>query len=159
MAKKPDCGIYCTTEPMGDSIPAGKLVFYHNHGDPGPGLYLPSDWTNNRAVFHERGNTVADEQYAQTLKALLPEGMYRVVDAFYCCDKKCRLFEQEMLVQLGYNGAAEPLLFVPELVQGAVVLPEEGTRLDQRQLTHLTLLKVHVADTSDDEQPVDPRLN
>ncbi len=44
----------------------GGVVFYHNHGDPGPGVYLPREWKNNRAVFHDEGTTVTDPAYAQT---------------------------------------------------------------------------------------------
>lgn len=35
------CGLYRTTRPIPDAVPAGVLVYYHNHGDPGPGVYLP----------------------------------------------------------------------------------------------------------------------
>jgi hypothetical protein len=60
------CGIYRTTVPIAAAVPAGVLVYYHNHGEPGPGVYLPRDWRNNRAVFHEGGTTVPDERYAGT---------------------------------------------------------------------------------------------
>jgi hypothetical protein len=38
MADLPPCGIYRTSQPLGDHVPAGQLVFFHNHGDPGPGI-------------------------------------------------------------------------------------------------------------------------
>jgi hypothetical protein len=146
MPDKLPCGIYRTTEPIGDDVPAGVLVYYHNHGDPGPGVYLPSAWSNNRASFAEHGTTVPDERYAETLEALLPEGFYRVVEGFYCCEQKCQFFEQDLLVQLGYNGDAQPILFVPELIDGAVALPAEGTLVDDAQLARLKPLKIPIGE-------------
>lgn len=149
----PPCGIYRTTKPIDDAIPAGILVFYHNHGDPGPGVYTAHRWKNNKAVFHEQGTTVPDEHYARSLEPLPPEGFYRVAKPFYCCEKKCQLYEEEMLVQLGYNGDAEPLLFLPELVEGSLTVPDEGKFVDEWQLEALVLLKVAEGD------PPDPMLN
>jgi len=144
------CGIYRTTEPIGESIPAGVLVYYHNHGDPGPGVYLPLDWKNNRAIFDEEGTTVPDEDYAATLLPLLPEGFYRVAEPFYCCEEQCQYFEQDLLVQLGYNGDAQAILFIPELIEGAMALPAEGTLVDDAQLSQLAALKVPVGDVPAD---------
>jgi hypothetical protein len=136
------CGLYRTTRPIGDAIPAGALVYYHNHGDPGPGVYLPKDWHNNRAIFHEHGTTVPDARYAQTLAPLLPEGFYRVTEGFHCCEERCTFFEEDQLVQLGYNGDADPILFVPELVDGAITLPTTGTRVDSVRLARISPLKL-----------------
>ncbi len=47
-----------------------------------------------------------------------------------------------MLVQLGYDGDGQPILFVPELVEGAVALPMEGTLVDEDQLSRLRVLKI-----------------
>ena len=50
----PPCGLYRTVKPIG-SIEAGRLVYFHNHGDPGPGLYFPESWSAQpRAVLQER---------------------------------------------------------------------------------------------------------
>ena len=35
-------------------------------------------------------------------------------DEFTCCSKRCRTYEPGLLVQLGYDGEARALLFVPE---------------------------------------------
>jgi hypothetical protein len=136
------CGIYRTTAPLEDAVAADVLIFYHNHGDPGPGLYLPREWKNNRAVFGDDGITLPHEDYADTLEALLPEGFYRVAEPFYCCEKRCQYYEQDMLVQLGYNGNAEAIVFVPEMIDGALALPAEGTLVHESQLGKLRALKV-----------------
>ncbi len=137
----PPCGLYRTRREVA-GVPAGRLVYFHNHGDPGPGIYLPAAWKANRAQWHGHGHTLASPEDAAALEPLAVEGFYRVVDAFHCCEKKCRLFEAGTLVQLGYNGAADPLLFVPELVDTGLSIPERGTRVDREAIAKLELLKV-----------------
>ena len=36
----PACGLYRTLLPIGD-LEAGRLVYFHNHGNPGAGVYFP----------------------------------------------------------------------------------------------------------------------
>jgi len=142
--KLPPCGLYRTTREVA-GIPADRLVYFHNHGDPGPGLYLPTSWKGNRVEWQPRGHTLeSPETDASTLEALAAQGFYRVVESFHCCDKECRLFEPDTLVQLGYNGAAEPLLFVPLLEESALSIPERGTRIDRDRIARLRALKVAV---------------
>ncbi len=141
MSKRP-CGLYRTTLAIEDDIQPGTLVYYHNHGEPGPGVYLPREWINNRALFHESGTTVPDADYAETLEPLPEEGLYRVVGAFYCCEDRCQHFEEELLVQLGYNGGAEPILFVPSMVDGLLQFPDSGTIVEGWKLEQISPLKV-----------------
>jgi hypothetical protein len=138
------CGIYRTTVALGEAVPAGMLVYFHNHGEPGPGVYLPREWRGNRAVFQERGTTVTDERYIESLEPLLAEGLYRVTEPFTCCEKKCSLFDEDQLVQLGYDGQGRAILFLPELIDGAVTLPEHGTRVEAWQLQRLRPLRISV---------------
>jgi hypothetical protein len=140
------CGIYRTTAPIEETVPEGALVFYHNHGDPGPGVYLPTEWKNNRAIFAEDGITVPEGAYAQSLEPLIPEGFYRVVEPFHCCEERCQFYEKDLLVQLGYNGDAEPILFLPEMIEGALALPTTGTIVDDWKLAKLKPLKVLVGE-------------
>jgi hypothetical protein len=141
MDELPPCGIYLTTRALGE-IPAGRLVFFHNHGDPGPGVYLPAGWRANRAHFAERGHTLSSPEDAASLTPLAAEGLYVVSQPFFCCEKRCRRYERDELVQLGYNGAAEPILFTPELVASGVALPETGSRIDEQRIVHLRKLRV-----------------
>lgn len=141
----PPCGLYRTTAAIGD-VPAGRLVYFHNHGDPGPGIYQPSGWVANRARFHAHGTTLPDPAAAATLEPLAPEGFYRVTEPFYCCAQRCRLFEVDSLVQLGYDGSATPILFVPEIVDGRLVVPEMGTRIDRSRMERIRMLRVAVVD-------------
>jgi hypothetical protein len=138
----PRCGIYRTTRPLGDAVPAGRLVYFHDHGEPGPGVYLPVSWKLNRAVWSERGDTIPDEAWARSLRPLPREGLYRVREPFHCCPKKCRLFEAGLLVQLGYDGEARPILFVPEWTSSGLAIPAQGTLVDDEKLAKLDELKV-----------------
>jgi len=137
----PPCGLYRTVAPIGDVAP-GRLVYFHNHGDPGPGLYFPERWTANRAHFSPNGTTLPIVFDPSALVALPAEGFYRVATAFFCCEKRCVRFEPEAFVQLGYNGAGRALLFVPELASGAITVPERGTPINDAALANLVALQV-----------------
>jgi len=150
MADLPPCGIYRTGRPLGDHVPAGRLVFFHRHGDPGPGVYLPRGWTGNRARWHEQGHTIPSTEWAATLIPLPPEGLYRVREAFTCCARRCRTYEPDLLVQLGYDAAARPLLFVPVWTDTGLAVPEIGSAVDDDRLAHLAPLKVAEAEGQPD---------
>jgi hypothetical protein len=126
-------------------IPEARLVYFHNHGEPGPGLYLPDGWSGNRARFSRRGHLLGSPERAADLLPLPEEGFYRVQARFFCCEKHCRQYEPDMLVQLGYDGAASPILFDPSWRGAALVLPERGTRIDYDVLPSLMPLKVQLA--------------
>lgn len=130
------------TKKATTGIDAGRLVYFHNHGNPGPGLYLPERWNHNRAQFSASGRTIDDAFDPSALQPLPREGFYRVTATFHCCAKKCRTFEPDMLVQLGYDGAARPLLFVPELTPQGMRIPDRGSLLDDDVLPNLAALRV-----------------
>ena len=141
--KLPACGIYKTTRALGE-VPAGRLVYFHNHGEPGPGVYLPERWQGNRAEFAQRGFTLPQpyEQSATALSPLTEEGFYRVREGFYCCPKTCRRFEPGLLVQLGYDGSGEAILFTPELAPQSLTLPTSGSLVGRAELGKLERLLV-----------------
>ena len=139
----PPCGLYQTTGPIGP-VDAGRLVYFHNHGNPGPGIYLPKEWRYNRAEFEENGHQIDDPGLVRFLRPLPPEGFYRVVEPFHCCDKQCRLFDEDVLLQLGYNSQAEPILFVPELVDSMFAIPAKGWKTTLDALGNLSQLRVPV---------------
>ena len=139
-AELPPCGLYRTVKPFGN-VESGRLVYFHNHGNPGAGVYFPEKWHSNRAEFSPNGVPVPEDFDPRSLRALPAEGFYRVAKAFFCCEKKCVQFEPEAFVQLGYNGAGRALLFVPELGGGSITVPERGTMIDDPVLVHLVHLK------------------
>lgn len=139
--KLPPCGLYRTTAPVG-SIPEGRLVYFHNHGEPGPGLYLPSGWKANQVELQPRGVLLPSPDDVRLLEPLPAEGFYRVTRSFYCCDKHCRSFEPDLLLQLGYNASGDAILFAPELVDGMLAIPSQGSRIDPINFANLEMLKV-----------------
>ena len=146
----PPCGLYRTVLPIGN-VEAGRLVYFHNHGNPGPGVYFPERWNHNRATFSQNGVTLPPEVDAsKALHALPAEGFYRVTKAFFCCEKECTRFEPDTLVQLGYNGAAKALLFVPELGASGMRIPDRGTLIDEAAFASIAALKVPTSEAKDD---------
>lgn len=137
----PPCGLYRTVKPVGD-VPVGRLVYFHNHGNPGAGVYLPERWNTNRAQFAANGHTVPKEFDGSELQPLPPEGFYRVKAPFHCCEKQCVKYEPTAFVQLGYNGAGRALMFIPELGAGRIDVPEKGTFVDDAVLANLEPLAV-----------------
>ena len=145
----PPCGLYRTIQPIG-GLEAGRLVYFHNHGNPGPGLYFPERWKHNRAHWSERGTTVPADFDPRALHALPAEGFYRVKTPFHCCEKQCVKFEPEQMVQLGYNGAGQGILFIPTLQGGAITTPERGTVINDEAFEHIAQLKFPEAEARDD---------
>jgi len=139
----PPCGLYRTIGPIG-SVEQGRLVYFHNHGNPGPGLYRPKEWRFNRAQFEENGQMLDDPGLVRFLQPLPAEGFYRVAESFHCCEKRCRLFEEDALLQLGYNADAEPILFVPELVDSMFAIPAKGWKTTPEVFSKLQGLRVPV---------------
>lgn len=138
----PPCGLYRTTKQINEGIPAGRLVYFHNHGNPRAGVYYPEKWVTNRAVFSERGTMVPEKFDGAGLHPLPAEGFYRVTAKFHCCPKKCVEYQPDTFVQLGYNGEGKALVFVPELGTGMINVPERGMFVDDDGLVNLQLLMV-----------------
>ncbi len=84
----PPCGIYRTTAKIG-GIDPGRLVYYHNHGDPGPGLYFPERWLNNpRPVVVAGHDRAAPRSSRRGCGRCSRKRFYRVTREFTCCAKK-----------------------------------------------------------------------
>jgi hypothetical protein len=156
MTKLPECGLYRTIAPIA-GIPADRLVYFHNHGDPGPGFYFPESWAQNRARFSAKGTTAPADFDPKALLPLPAEGFYRVTAPFFCCAKQCVRYEPETFVQLGYNGNGKPLVFTPELGIHGMALPERGTVIDDVAFAHLVQLKVSESTATSNESLALPR--
>lgn len=155
-AEKVRCGLYLTMEPIAGTIEAGKLVFFHNHGEPGPAVHRTISYRHNKAIFSRRGIELPFDGYERTLKPLLAEGFYRVLREFSCCEKRCRMFREGTLIQLGYKEDGKPILFVPEWTYKGLVLPSKGTRVSEGDLSALESVKVVRAFRRQDLEPTEP---
>ena len=148
----PPCGLYRTTRDI-SGVPEGRLVYFHNHGKPGPGVYLPESWHRNRARFSPKGTTLPALEDAGALAPLPAEGLYVVNETFTCCEKRCVEYQPGMLVQLGYQASAQALLFVPEWRAGEFILPERGNAVDTEVAKKMTRLRVPDVRAPDDVAP------
>lgn len=128
------CGLYRTTTALPgreDAVPAGRLVYYHNHSDEGPPLVLlPAANAHNRWTFQERGYLASDPDYPATLEPLPKEGLYVMRSHFHPTGGV--VVAERTLVQLGYNTAGDPILFVPVVEGNAIRFPATGYRFETR---------------------------
>jgi len=102
-----------------------------------------------RARFSSKGVVLPEPSLAETLEPLAVEGLYRVDAEFACCDNRCRTFPKGALVQLGYNGSGEPILFEPAWSDSGLSFPTRGQRIDAQKIESLSRLRV----AEDGQQP------
>ena len=151
--KLPPCGLYRTTAPMpgrSEQVPAGRLVYMHNHSQQGPPLVLlPARNVHNRWIFHDRGYLVRDLAYLDTLRSLPAEGFYVLVEHLHVTGA---VLPERSLVQLGYDLAGRPILFPARRVENTIVFPDRGFRFDHDAL----LARIEPAGFVVGEEPVAP---
>jgi hypothetical protein len=127
------CGLYRTTLPLPereDQVGARRLVSFHNHSDDGPPIVLlPKSNTNNRWSFHERGYLVRDQDWLATLVRLPAQGLYVLKKHFH--PPGGAVVRERTLLQLGYNAAGDPILFVPSYKDNAIAFPTTGYRFEK----------------------------
>jgi hypothetical protein len=128
-ATLPKCGIFRTTKPLPgqeEGVPANRLIYFHNHSQQGePMLVMPKSNTNNRWDWQERGFLIKDPAFPATLAPLLPEGIYILKTAF---NSEGRTIPEKALVQIGYNQAAEPILFMGRWEGNNINFPTKGMK-------------------------------
>jgi hypothetical protein len=138
----PDCGLYRTTRPLPgheDEVPAGALVYFHNHSDSGlPVVIAPDHNVHNRWHFHGAGIAFRGLSWADSLTKLLGEGFYTL--------RKALAFEggewpQSALVQLGYTKSGDPILFIAQvraqLQENDLFFSDRGLSVNRDQLALL----------------------
>ncbi len=111
-------------------LPAGVLVYFHNHSTQGPPVVHPADSNrHNRWRFRASGVPITDSSYLSTLEPRKAEGFYRLRKHFH--PDAGRVVAANTLVQLGYNRAGEPIIFFPNRSDdtNALVFPTEGMRI------------------------------
>ena len=105
----PDCGLFRTTKPLPEheaEVPAGVLVYFHNHSDSGlPVVIVPDHNVHNRWHFHGAGIPFRGLSWADSLVQLPAEGFYML--------RKALTFDggewpKAALVQLGYTQVGRP---------------------------------------------------
>lgn len=132
-APLPDCGLYRTGTALAahaEEVPAGILVYFHNHSEQGAPLVLtPHANHDNRWQFHERGWLVrGDPAFLAGLTALKPQGLYVVRGHVHISRED--LLPERSLVQLGYDRNARTILFPGRMEGNAIRFPERGYGFD-----------------------------
>ncbi len=145
----PDCGLYRTTKPLPEregEVPAGVLVYFHNHSDSGlPVVILPDHNVHNRWHFHGSGIPFRGLSWADSLVKLPAEGFYML--------RKSLTFEggewpKAALVQLGYTRNADAILFIgqvrAQLQENDLFFSDRGVSVEREKLAILEPLQVFV---------------
>ena len=145
----PACGLYRTTKALPEheaEVPPGVLVYFHNHSDSGlPVVIVPDHNVMNRWHFHGAGIPFRGLSWADSLVSLPAEGFYSL--------RKGLEFEggswpKGALVQLGYNKAGDPILFIgqqqAQLDANVLFFSDRGVGIKREQLALLEALSVYV---------------
>lgn len=138
----PDCGLYLTTKPLPgheDRVPAGTIVYFHNHSDSGLPSVLPPDHNIfNRWHFHGPSIEFRGLSWADTLKKLAAEGFYTLKREFAFDGGS---YPKGALVQLGYTQAGDPILFIGRVRAGMqendLFFSDKGVKITREQLSLL----------------------
>ena len=124
----PPCGIYRTGAALNgkeEQVPAGRLVMFHNHSEQGPPLVLlPQSNTANKWTFHTHGFLVEDDEFVERMIPLMPEGYYILKEHIHVTEQE--IIPDRTLVQLGYNGKGEGILFPGRFEGNNIAFPEKG---------------------------------
>jgi hypothetical protein len=144
----PDCGIFRTTQALPgheEEVPAGALVYFHNHSDSGlPQVILPDHCLHNRWHFRGPGVVFRSLAWVASLHPLPAQGFYFL--------KEDLVFDggswpRHTLVQLGYSRRAEPILFIAQerasLQENDLFFSDKGVRIDPEVLDILVPLVLY----------------
>lgn len=139
----PRCGLYRTTRPLSEDVPAGVLVNLHTHD--APVVHLPVFSSFNRWQWDKEGRPVRARSDLETLRALPPEGYYVLRQDVRFDEAK---WPAGSLVQLGYDRAATPLLFLAQrrfhLAENTLFFAERGMPFEHESFERaLEALVVH----------------
>jgi hypothetical protein len=141
-----DCGLYRAVKALPgseDKIPAGALIYFHNHSansSPLPSV-IPCDHNiQNRWHFHEETaiNNVRSPSWVESLEKMPDQGFYTL--------RRELTFEggswpKGSIVQLGYTRTADPILFIarvrPALEENDLFFSDKGVGIQRDQLNIL----------------------
>lgn len=143
----PPCGLYRTTKALPDNeeaIPAGSLVYFHNHSDSGlPVVIAPDHNILNRWHFHGAGIPFRGLSWADSLAKIPAEGFYMLRKGI---EFDGGSWPKGTLVQLGYTRTGDPILFIgqirAQLDENDLFFSDKGVGITRDQLALLEQLQV-----------------
>ena len=142
-ANVPSPGLYRTTMPLpgkGDKVPAGRLVYFADKTEHDkPAVLLPAKVIDNQWQFSTGGFLVEDAGWPLTLVKLPKQGFYRVQKAIY--GPGGTQLPENLLIQLGYTAAGQPVAFPGTLAPGAQIhFAKKGMLLTDLQLDNVDVV-------------------
>ncbi len=150
--KLPPCGLYKTTTALPGKeawVRENLLVYFHNHSQQGPPLLLlPSVNAHNRWSFHDKGYLIRDAEFVESLVHVMDEGFYVLTEPIYL--SRDEFIPEETLVQLGYNRAADPILFLAKFVENTINFPNNGLKCTHEIFDLLRPVKFRVPNAPKD---------
>jgi hypothetical protein len=161
-----DCGLYRATKALPgqeEKVPAGTLVYFHNHssnGSPLPSVIPPDHNVHNRWHFHAETaiENIRSPSWVESLEKV-PE------QAFYTLRRELSLegavtWPKGSIVQLGYTRTADPILFIAQqratLTENDLFFSDKGVGIKRDQLTLLEPAPIYVDPGDGTEHPTSP---
>lgn len=89
-------------------------------------ILLPATNANNRWSFHDKGYLIRELGYIDSLQPVKDEGFYVLKEPIYL--SRDEFIPEETLVQLGYNRAADPILFLAKFNDDSILFPNSGLK-------------------------------
>ena len=92
-------------------------------------VILPDENVNNVWSFGEKGFLVNRDEFIDGLEPLKAQGFYRMREHFH--PNEDQVVNKDALVQLGYNGQGDPIIFFPQKLEGknALEFPTSGMKV------------------------------
>ncbi|MGZ3424235.1 MAG: hypothetical protein ACXWUG_22510 [Polyangiales bacterium] len=147
---KASCGLYRTTRPLAtapDRIGAGILINLHSCprlAAQGPVVHLPQYSAFNRWAWCHDSHSVSPLSWIETLIALPAEGFYLLREPL---EFEAASWPAQSLVQLGYDRAGTPLLFLAQrrrqLAENDLIFADAGIPLPLDRLSVLAPIVVY----------------
>ena len=153
----PECGLYKTTKPLPGhetKVPAGVIVYFHNHSDSGlPQVLTPDHNVHNRWHFHGPAIEFRGLAWADTLKRLPDEGFFMLKKELAFDGGK---WPKGALVQLGYTKEGQAILFIgrvrARLAENDLFFSDRGVAVTPEQMANLERAQVYSEPTEGSEE-------
>jgi hypothetical protein len=160
-----ECGLYRAAKALPgyeDRVPAGSLVYFHNHSannGPLPSVIPPDHNIHNRWHFHQEGalDNIRSPSWVESLEKVPEQG-------FYTLRRELPLdngsWPKGSIVQLGYTKNADPILFIAQqravLQENDLFFSDKGVGIKREQLSVLEPAAIYADPGDGTEHPTGP---
>jgi hypothetical protein len=164
-SKTRDCGLYRATKALPgneDAVPAGSLVYFHNHSannGPLPSVIAPDHNIHNRWHFHAEAaiNNIRSPSWVESLEKVPEQGFYTLRREF---SFDGGTWQKGAIVQLGYTKSADPILFIAQqratLQENDLWFSDKGVGIKRDQLNLLEPAPIYADPGDGSEHAIGP---